>query len=68
MTVDRELTEEAVEVLAAVAYHTEATRDQVEVARGGTDSASLLQRLTERGYLQASFAETGRGRPLKRGS
>jgi chromosome segregation and condensation protein ScpB len=62
--VDRELTEEAVEVLAAVAYHTEATRDQVEVARGGTDCASLLHRLTSRGYLQAELAESGRGRPL----
>jgi chromosome segregation and condensation protein ScpB len=64
VTVDRELTQEALEVLGAVALHTEATRDQVEVARGGTDCASLLHRLTDRGYLQATFAESGRGRPL----
>jgi chromosome segregation and condensation protein ScpB len=64
VTVERELTQEALEILAAVALHTEATRDQVEVARGGTDCASLLRRLTERGYLQATFAESGRGRPL----
>ena len=63
--VDRELTQEALEILAAVAVHTEATRDQVEVARGGVDCASLLHRLTERGYVQATFAETGRGRPLR---
>ena len=64
VTVDRELTPEALEALGAVALHTEATRDQVEVARGGVDCASLLHRLTERGYLQATFAESGRGRPL----
>jgi chromosome segregation and condensation protein ScpB len=65
VTVDRELTQEALEALGAVALHTEATRDQVEVARGGVDCASLLRRLTERGYLQAAFAESGRGRPLR---
>jgi len=48
-----------------VAFHTEATREQVEVARGGVDCASLLHRLTERGYLQATLAESGRGRPLR---
>jgi chromosome segregation and condensation protein ScpB len=65
VTVDRELTQEALEALGAVATHTEATREQVEVARGGVDCASLLHRLTERGYLQATFAESGRGRPLR---
>jgi chromosome segregation and condensation protein ScpB len=65
VTVDRELTQEALEALGAVALHTEATRDQVEVARGDVDWASLLHRLTERGYLQATFAESGRGRPLR---
>jgi chromosome segregation and condensation protein ScpB len=65
VTVDRELTEEALEALGAVALHTEATREQVEVARGGVDCASLLHRLTDRGYLQATFAEAGRGRPLR---
>jgi chromosome segregation and condensation protein ScpB len=64
VTVDRELTQEALEALGAVALHTEATREQVEVARGGVDCASLLHRLAERGYLQATFAESGRGRPL----
>jgi chromosome segregation and condensation protein ScpB len=63
--VDRELTPEALEILGAVALHTEATREQVEVARGGVDCASLLHRLTERGYLQAAFGESGRGRPLR---
>jgi|GEM_PF-4113100 chromosome segregation and condensation protein ScpB len=63
--VDRELTQEALEALGAVALHAEATREQVEVARGGVDCASLLHRLTERGYLQAMFAESGRGRPLR---
>jgi chromosome segregation and condensation protein ScpB len=63
--VDRELTAEALEALGAVAFHTEATREQVEVARGGVDCASLLHRLTERGYLQATSAESGRGRPLR---
>ncbi len=29
------------------------------------DCASLLHRPTERGYLQATFAESGRGRPLR---
>jgi chromosome segregation and condensation protein ScpB len=65
VTVDRELTPEALEALGAVAFHTEATREQVEVARGGVDCASLLHRLTERGYLQAAFVESGRGRPLR---
>ena len=65
VTVDRELTPEALEALGAVAFHTEATREQVEVARGGVDCASLLHRLTERGYLQATFVESGRGRPLR---
>jgi segregation and condensation protein B len=62
-TVERELTDEALTVLGTVAYRGEATRAEVEALRG-SDSASLLQRLTERGYLQASFAGTGRGRPL----
>jgi chromosome segregation and condensation protein ScpB len=65
VALDRELTQEALEALGAVALHTEATRGQVEVARGGVDCASLLHRLTERGYLQATFAESGRGRPLR---
>lgn len=65
VTLDRELTHEALEALGAVAFHTEATREQVEVARGGVDCASLLHRPTERGYLQATFAESGRGRPLR---
>ena len=65
VTVDRELTPEALEALGAVALHTEATREQVEMARGGADCASLLHRLTDRGYLQATFAESGRGRPLR---
>jgi len=65
VTLDRELTQEALEALGAVALHTETTREQVEMARGGVDCASLLHRLTERGYLQASFAEGGRGRPLR---
>jgi chromosome segregation and condensation protein ScpB len=65
VTVDRELTQEALEALGAVAFHTEATREQVEVARGGVDCSSLLHRLTERGYLQATLAESGRGRPLR---
>ena len=65
VTMDRELTQEALEALGAVALYTEATRQQVETARGGVDCASLLHRLTERGYVQATFAESGRGRPLR---
>ncbi len=68
VTVDGELTQEALEVLGEVALHTEATREKVEVARGGVDCASLLHRLTERGYVQATFVDLGRGRPSGTGS
>lgn len=49
---ERDLSPEALEVLTFVAWQEAATRAEVEQARG-CDSASLLHRLTNRGYLLA---------------
>jgi segregation and condensation protein B len=49
---ERELTDEALQVLTFVAWKGEASRAEVETARG-CDCASLIRRLTHRGYLAA---------------
>lgn len=64
VTMARELSPAALEILSWVAYRGTATRREIERVRG-QDSASLLLRLHHQGYLEGAVEEEAAGRPYR---